>query len=206
MKALGRKSIASVLKVLLDVSWWLLMMAGIFLFVAIITGIGDPSKIRVDLFTPFSIERPVYEITASHFDAESLWIGEAVGEVKFHTSSRPVVVIYLACFAVWWGVFAAILLQLRRIFRSMAAGHPFVRENIGRIRFIGLVAIGGEVGKTLAEIASTAYVKGHFIFDGLKPVYDFRLGFELFLGLTLLVLAEVFRIGVEMREEQELTV
>ena len=100
-----------------------------------------------------------------------------------------------------------VLYQLRRVFGTLAAGDPFVRENATRIRMIGFAVLGMELVRVLVLSAQAYYLRANFSFTGIQlrtlPHPDLGV---LFLGLVLLVIAEVFRQGADLREEQSLTV
>jgi hypothetical protein len=94
-----------------------------------------------------------------------------------------------------------ILGKLRGMMKSVVAGLPFTIENVGRLR-----TIAGTMGALL--IAQT--FAGLFISTAQRTAYAIpagRFDFGLFLGmLVLLVLAEVFREGVRLREDAEGTI
>ncbi len=121
-----------------------------------------------------------------------------------HTTSRSPLGIYsyimllLGCLA---GVM--VLDWLRKIFRDSSVKVPFTAVNAGRIRNIGLVLIATDVVKII----------GYFIFNRMtNPHFDMHfelltdIGSNLWMGLLLLVLAVVYRRGVEIYNENQLTI
>jgi len=100
-----------------------------------------------------------------------------------------------------------VVYQLRNIIATLAAGSPFVPANAERIRFIGWVVIVGELVGELIEFLGHLAVVATFDAHGLTFRWSLDISATtLFWGFVLLALAEVFRQGVEMREEQSLTV
>lgn len=103
------------------------------------------------------------------------------------------------------GVFACgftwlIIDQLRRIFRAVNAGDAFELPNVRRLRLIGVGLIGLQlVGLVLA------FLPGDVPMADVDRDYDADLGAWLSI-LIVFMLAEVFRQGADMRDEQLTTV
>ena len=101
-----------------------------------------------------------------------------------------------------------ILHRLKGFTASLRSGRPFVEENGRRLRTIGLAVVGMWAVTVLTGAAVHAYARGHFV---LEEQGSIALGFDvnplmLFVGLMLLVIAEVFRIGTRLQEEQDATI
>jgi hypothetical protein len=114
--------------------------------------------------------------------------------------------------AVWWGIWIAALAQLRRIADTLRSGKPFQASNVPRIRLAGWAVIGVAVFEPLWEAASIAYMKSAFTLHGVGPFPPWPLVIEslpigtLFAGVIVLAVAEVFRLGVALEDEQALTI
>lgn len=100
---------------------------------------------------------------------------------------------FIACLSTWW-----ILNRLRRMFLAVNQGDAFERANVGRLQGIGVGLIGIELS---AAILARFIPRG--IIDGLK--YEVDLGAWLAI-LIVFMLAEIFRQGAKMRDEQQMTV
>jgi hypothetical protein len=100
-----------------------------------------------------------------------------------------------------------VLIQLRAVFRTLRDGRPFVHANATRIRWIGYAVILGEFAKSLVLFTGNAFAKTHFATDTLRfdawPKVDV---FTIIHGLIILAIAEVFRVGVRLDEDQSLTI
>jgi len=97
--------------------------------------------------------------------------------------------------------------QLRAVFRTLRDGRPFVPANAVRIRWIAFAVIAGEVGRAVVMYSSNYYVMTHFSANGLR--FDARpdVNFFTFIhGLIILAIAEVFRAGTRLDEDQSLTI
>ena len=82
-----------------------------------------------------------------------------------------------------------------------------MRANASRLRSIAWLVIIGELARSAFVFFQNYYVMTHFSADGLR--FDARLDFNFFAiinGLIILVIAEVFRAGTRLDEDQTLTV
>jgi hypothetical protein len=161
----------------------------------------------VDLMIQFEPDPAAYSIESEALDVENAIIRQASGKLLFRSTNGSLLVAYLSLVIVWLGAALLIIHQLRSVFRTLVAGQPFVRANATSIRVIGIVVIAMEIARFLLLVAQSAFLRGSFTFEGLTLTAFPRpnLG-VIFVGLVILVIAEVFRQGSELREEQELTV
>jgi hypothetical protein len=100
-----------------------------------------------------------------------------------------------------------VLTQLRYIFRALSRGLLFLPENARRIRWVGITMIFGELARTALVYFWSYYSSLHFTANGLRFVAstDFN-PITIVGGLAILVIAEVFREGTRLQEEQSLTI
>ena len=91
---------------------------------------------------------------------------------------------------------------------SLQDNNPFNTTNIHRIRFIALAVFVS----ALLDIIYPVVLK-YFWFNNItisNLIFDFRLSFDAVIDflwvLIILVIAEIYRIGSEIRKEQELTI
>ncbi|MBL4853429.1 MAG: DUF2975 domain-containing protein [Robiginitomaculum sp.] len=109
-------------------------------------------------------------------------------------SSASVIVVAL--------VFLIIVKQLRKICQTLVTGDPFVPENANRLRIIWIAVASGEVIRLASTIIISLVSKTT---DNAVQAPDLRV-YVWFMVLALIILAEVFREGARMRQEQKLTV
>ena len=129
------------------------------------------------------------------------------GSLRFPTQSRGLffgaaILLVAVLSAILW-----VLGQLRAVFRTLRDGQPFVAANSTRIRQIAFAVILGEAARSALVFATNYYASTHFAAEGLR--FDARPDFNIpaiFYGLIILVIAEVFRTGSRLDEEQSLTV
>lgn len=100
---------------------------------------------------------------------------------------------FLATLSTWW-----ILNRLRRMFLAVNNGDAFERANVGRLQGIGIGLIGVQIS---AAILVWTVPRG--LIDDLH--YQIDLGSWLGI-LIVFMLAEVFRQGSAMRDDQQMTV
>jgi hypothetical protein len=97
--------------------------------------------------------------------------------------------------------------RLKALFASFSSGDPFNRENAGHLRVIWIALAGIELGRYAVSVAASLLVMafgqpaGAEIKVGLK--FDLMPWFTI---AVLFVLAEVFREGARLKEDQELTI
>jgi hypothetical protein len=89
---------------------------------------------------------------------------------------------------------------LRRIFATLTAGDPFHPDNVTRLRLIGLLLVGLELGRYLVAGLGAWLLPGA---DSVDPSLNLTGWFSI---LVVFVLAEVFREGARLRREAELTI
>jgi hypothetical protein len=181
MSATDGRSLASALKLAVDVAWvlsWLAVggvLIAIVLFVAATLSGG-------------ALETGLLRAVADPESWQAIAPGLAVG----------------LTFAV---AHVVILRQLRYILATLAAGDPFVPENARRLRLIGWSVVVLELARYAIQ-AGTALIVAHFgqPASGALEV-AFRPSFAAWTAaLVLFVLAHVFREGARLRQQDQLTI
>ncbi|MCR5878052.1 DUF2975 domain-containing protein [Phenylobacterium sp. J367] len=176
MRALGPGSVSSFLKIILDVVYaalWVGVAAVVVLaFLALLMGF-NPEFLR------------------------SLKLNGDYGAID---DPVPVVAGGLAAGALYLSGILAIVWSLRRIFATLTAGDPFHPDNVPRLRFIGLILAGLELGRY-----AVWGVSQWLLADVIRNEPNFSLT-AWFSVLVVFVLAEVFREGARLRREAELTI
>lgn len=100
-----------------------------------------------------------------------------------------------------------ILVQLHGILATVLESGPFVAENARRLRVIAFALFAIAFLGSLAGVLSGWWKHEMIQIPGVEVVTRWRFDFgPIGVGVLILVLAEVFRVGVAMKEEQDLTV
>jgi hypothetical protein len=174
MRALGPGSVSSLLKIILDV-----------VYAVVIAGVAAVALLALaGLLLSFN---------------PGLIANVKVSDGAAFVERAPVVVGGLLAAGAYMAGVLVIVGALRRIFMTLTAGDPFHPENVGRLRFIGLILAALELGR-YAVWGISAW---------LPSVHDVKPNFSLtawFSVLVVFVLAEVFREGARLRREAELTI
>jgi len=88
---------------------------------------------------------------------------------------------------------------VRAIVKTTVNGNPFVSANISRLRKTWIVIVLAEIVRMIA----TAIIKSGETGGEMKIEISYQ---AWFLAFFIAIMAEVFRIGLELRRDQELTV
>ena len=177
VRAMGPGSVASVLKIALDVAYVLLALITILLIVLLVAAVFIPMS---DLNVTVSDESGGRQLPLT----------------------RPLLMFGLTAFTAYFGGFMLILRSLRKIFRTLTIGDPFHPDNVRRLRQIGVIlaVVTGGVWVVQGAVASR-------LAPGVMDPQGFgELLTPLFSVLIVFVLAEVFREGARLRRESELTI
>jgi hypothetical protein len=212
-------NVAAALGVLFTALWWWLVIAsGVVAMLVATLGMnvgvqigpnGEPnfvagSDARMVLPVAFEVVPDAAQMTSID-GRNSGSIEHASGLIRLNTPARPWLAISAAAAVI--GLVLWILAELAALCRSVRDGQPFAPGNAGRIRRLALALVLGEASRAAIVYSSQAYVAAHFAADHLRftasPHIDAR---TIVSALILLVLAEVFRTGTRLDEDQSLTV
>jgi len=109
----------------------------------------------------------------------------------------------------------AVLWVLRGVARSVRDGDPFGRENVRRLRAIGVLLIIGVLAVQAADSVFQNALADPYVsiptsstdsLDGLRPAGNDFPAIPLLCGLGAFVLAQVFAHGAALREDVEATI
>ncbi len=135
--------------------------------------------------------------------------------VNFYAGNRWLVLYFFLGIAVLLTAGLLSLKYLKRFFDSFSAGSPFDPENPKRLRLIGWLTIGQALFETLYNSVMAILVSNGITIKGIAVNLEWEhvvgeilgvRGYQVFMGFIILVIAEAFKIGSQLREEQELTV
>lgn len=180
MRATGRGSISSFLKVAVDVAW--VVACALLGFIWIIAAFAIYSLVTG---APTFLDQ-VGENTLNTPLKLAVWT--AIGSIL--------------CIGVM-----IVCAYLRGVFETLVAGDPFVPENAKRFSAIAVVlAVMEASAMFVATVVSIAF--GVFAPNGQAVAFQFpNVNLPVwFAVLTLWVLSQVFREGAAMREEQKMTI
>ncbi len=198
MKALGKGSIAEIVRVGLMVAWWVLW------FCAFCLAIG-------------AVGYGIFLLVSSTSAVGANLIPEGTGHVRINGDNVtyndlsswtwPVVVPAFLIGAVAIVGALMIVWRLRRLFDSFSTGEPFKKENANHLRAIWITMLGIEIMRYLLLGLTSVLMAATDTPLADSAEFELRIDFSTWGSiLILIVLAEVFREGARLKEEQELTI
>jgi hypothetical protein len=213
MKATGKgsqsSSLASSLAAVINIGWYVAAF-GLALFACLTLAslfIDLPAKgVFMDIPASFILDTQALRAAAPAIGIENAEFEtvRCAGNVKFTPPSRAFLASVTGSLTFFLALTLWVLGQLRAVFRTLRDGHPFVAANAPRIRRIAYALIFGELARS-----AVAYMGSHTVFSapGLHPDSRPDINIAVLLcGLIMLAIAEVFREGTRLDEEQSLTV
>ena len=218
MRVLGRWSVASLLTILVNAASGLVALALVLTAVMLVLapvvqgpvevsagwiGVGTKMTIPVS----FSVDARTHRVTAPSLGVEDAQLQDVRGLLAFPVRHGVYLYGNMALLAIMFALALWVLGNLRAVFRTLRDGRPFVRANATRIRTIAWLFIIGELARAAMVFFQNYYAMTHFSADGLRFDAPLDLNFTAIIdGLIILVIAEVFRAGTRLDEEQSLTV
>ena len=218
MRVLGRWSVASLLTILLNVASGLVALALVLTAVMLVLapvvqgpvevsagwiGVGTKMTIPVS----FSVDARTHRVSAAYLGVEDAELQAVRGLLAFPVRRGAYLYGNMVLLAIMFALALWVLSNLRAVFRTLRDGRPFVRANATRIRTIAWLFIIGELARAAMVFFQNYYAMTHFSADGLRFDAPLDLNFTAIIdGLIILVIAEVFRAGTRLDEEQSLTV
>jgi hypothetical protein len=182
MRTIGPGSIASLLKIALDVAYAVLWASFVLILFAAAAGL---------LALPF---------LAGHLDLNGTLNGQKT-DAAVLLRHWPMWLAATVAVAAYVGVLLVIFFRLRQVFATLILGDPFRPENVGRLRIVGLGLIALEVAGYIVRIALIWAIPAR------EDSADFGINLSgWFAILVVFVLAEVFREGARLRRDAELTI
>ena len=203
MQVVGKGSLSSLLKVLLDVVYYLAIVGALLLaVVSALLGTIDVGTTDEDFPIFFEIDPSAYSVRSSTGEEVTAEIVQASGNLKVsHTGESRVLWRLLLVFPVL-GAVILVLHKLRQLFRRLSEGNPFAVENARNLRFIGFAMIAAELVLATAGYWITELLAREFTTSGIVLRSDFVVRMPVILtGLVVLVVAEVFRLGSVMKSD-----
>jgi hypothetical protein len=208
-KNLNNKLVAAA-EIVLRIIWYLSIAGTIFFMGKMLLGpVLGITEYTSGLITP--IEFSVNEQGTATFDSDQtvpVQINNAKGYFRI---DRPIpttlIVVFFLMNLVVSGLILWVIYVLWKIVQSVKQKNPFIVLNGRRLRIIAFSMIGIELSQGLANLIKMLYLEPRLQFETIIIQSKIHVSFHVIVaGLVILVIAEAFRIGVEMKEEQELTV
>jgi len=216
MRLYGARSFCTA-RVVLDV---LLVVAALLIAVQVVVT-------AVLLVNPLHSLRQHFQVTTMVTVPARVWSPEGVVRVEpgiatarvdpwayitYQPASRWFVAVTAVLSFSWWACVMLVVLHLRRAFTNVSAGTPFPRDNIRCIRVAGWAILGMAAVQMIIDAVMLGFMRATTTVAGGRAVVpldmlqvDFPLG-TILAGVAVVILAEVFRAGADLQDDQALTV
>lgn len=220
MRAMGKRSMSSLLIVVLNALWYavaiVLAITVALLFAGATVGLHIDSdgasveagpKAVMSIPVTVEVDAGTHRVTAPSLGVDDAQLSRLGGSLKFPARKGPLFTANLAILAGSLALVLWVLGQLCGLFRTLRDGRPFVPSNATRVRRIAWAVIVGELARSAVMFFENSYAMTHFSAPGVN--FDARLHvnvFALINGLIILVIAEVFREGTRLEEDRSLTI
>jgi hypothetical protein len=202
-------SVASVLVLILNLAWYIVVLAlAVTVCIVLITPwVHLQNSSEIDIPVSFALDPQMLRLSAPTVGIQAAAIEHARGSMSYRPPSKAAVVLPLSLVMIMLGVVLWAIGQLRAVLRTVRDHRPFAPENAIRIRGVGYAVIVGEFARAALVFGANSYAMTHFTANGLR--FDARPDFNVFAlvhGLIILAIAEVFRAGTRLDEDQSLTI
>jgi len=209
MRALGRHSVSSFLAGLLTVVFYALSVT---LALAVVLTVLSPwidldGNGTLGIPVALSIDEQALHIAAPSLGITTPRLTKVTGTLQFEAPSRRTLIAPLATVVAMLAIALWIVMQLRGLFRTLRESHPFAPGNALRVQRVGWAVILAEPGRAFMTYGANSFAQAPFVGDGVRFVTNVNLNFgTIIAGLIILVIAEVFRAGSRLDEDQSLTI
>lgn len=194
---------------LLGVIWWGLAVTLALAVVLLVLILGSGRRGTLELGVPaaFDLTPPSPGVTAPALGIAGGRIEHARGTLRVPLHDRRFAINYAAGLIAMLMLALFVVAQLHDVFATVRRGTPFVAENVRRLRRIGGSVIAGAVVWAVFTLLSDWQVASQFSAAGLRFSVRPDINVTAFVcGVLILAIAEVFRAGTRLDEDQSLTI
>ena len=210
MAKIENRKIVATADITLRIVFYIFILGATFFMGKTLMGpILGESDYSSGLSTPMEVSVP--EQGTATFNSNQVVPVKIVGGRGVVQINRPVPNVLLIPFFIlnfiFFGLILWIVYSLRKIVQSVRQKNPFTSTNGKRLRIIAFSMVGIELIRGLADLTKMLYLEPRLHFETILIRSDISISLRVIIaGLVILVIAEAFRIGAEITEEQELTV
>ncbi len=210
-------TLARALKSLTDIAWWINLISIPVLVVVLLVAFLDGGRDGLHFYeTPISLRGERHAIVAAdHADSPDT-VASSNSQGWRATSGRlttpavgPGATALALATALLPGLLAfGMLYQYRKLFTDVLQGGIFTESNALRIRWIAIYMMAYAVAAAVLTYASGVVALGSLPVSEplLAPKIDWAEASGVLSGLPVLLLAEAFRLGARLQDENDLTV
>lgn len=197
------KSTYGILSIFLGIALALFTVQVVIFLLSLLKGEPIPS--------PFGFPVHIFMINNHYFanDAKDIYLGDITGQVLFFKQSLALQIYSGVYTLIIWAAISYIVFLIRKIIRTVVEGNPFIKENGERLKIAGAVVVLVPTILWLSRIIIATRIISSIKIEnvqlkviGITDITYLCIG----IGIFLIILSEVFRIGTSLKEENELTV
>lgn len=206
MKTIGRRSLSTVIATGLKAIWWGEWVWIIYTIAEIFEAAyyrGDYAPHVPIAFKDATIVAPIGTI---YKDFKFTHLNSTSGDLYFQVNATwKSISVLIAFYLIVFAAISIITYQLKIIFSNFSKNLPFNEVNIPRIRNIAYVFLA----YTIVQWAGTIIIREVLVrivhWRRFELTYDFNFNYFI-LGIVLLFVAEIFKWGTALEEENNLTI
>lgn len=208
MKIIGKNSLVSVLRVLVNIALYLQYFGGIVLILLFVaSAFSGPDRednliLAVNLAENHSL--PPMELDSPKYEQVTFLVRQ--GELHFmpdqHLMWWLIILVMGLCVV---GYTILITLILKKLFLALEEGNFFSTDNAQRLRLLSILVVLMAPLEFLGVVITNFIISSHLQIEGMVLGADFNF-MLLFTGLVLLVISELFKEGARLQEEYDYTV
>jgi len=211
MRLLGRWSLASFMRVVVNAFYYslIVLVSTLVIVIAFWIALTPAHNVSMNFEMPvqFELDPATHPFVTARHDVQVVSITQAHGTLQMRAWASSIIGIAwpgLVSAIITLGMILVVLNRLHAIFRSLSDQDPFAAPNASRIRMIGMVLVLGELARAGPGAWYSARLTREISVTGLTFKGDVSVNtWVIFSGLILLMLAEVFRLGSEMKGDLE---
>lgn len=106
-----------------------------------------------------------------------------------------------------YAITISITFLLTKVFKNVVVERPFVPENALYLKIIALLIMASSVVTFIQDLIINGFLKENFLLEGSQIRSHLTIDVKtIFAGLIILIIAQIFRTGTNLKEEHDLTV
>jgi hypothetical protein len=205
MKTLGTKSLSSILARIIGIFWWLEWIGLVTVVTVVIAAAVTRKAFAIAVPVTFS-NITIRQVQPLNKDFPAATLNTTSGNLYLHAdASLFSVVMLLIAFGLLFTLVLTVTYQLKIIFSNFKQNVPFNEVNIYRIRNIAFVLICYSVAQWLYVAIMNRVLISNLQWEHMQLTYSFNFSW-LLTGIALVVVAEIFKQGTLLENEQKLTI
>lgn len=201
------KAVSLLLKVIWYIQW--LFIGSLIVFV--ITILAKPDFVKLDKLNGFNIEFKKVELPRSIItppnEVHEVFLTNGEGRLHIVDHESNYVLYRLVGIFLQLFISMLIIFYLRELFKNMAAGNFFIKQNGEFIKYISYSVIVVAIVPNILYYFINSHIEETLHLEGIifKSKFDFDYH-TILLGLLIFAISQVFIKGNELKEENELTI